>query len=359
MKSLILIILLALTATPIQAQDLLAGEESVDLEALYQQIEDAIRQSPEYVDEREQQIALRRDSLLIEKRPEMRLPLAEQLFLLYQPYRNDSALHYAEVCISIAESMQRPDLVGRYRAQLARQCSSADMHVESLEQLRSIDRAALDNAGLVYYYSAWMHVSGELASSSQRKDVRQRYFDLQNLYRDSVMMVADEGSEDWLHLKMDILSAQRRFQEALSVSNKWFRRVTPSTHESAYAAFYRSMCYDHLENHDLACYWLGKSALDDIRCAVMNQASLLFLAEHIANDGDISRAMRYMEFTKACNLAFCPRLRAYQVGPVVNITSKSNEAAQQQADLTLIISAAIIVCLLASLIVALLFIRKK
>ena len=205
-----------------------------------------------------------------------------------------------------------------------------------------------------------MHVSGELANYSQRKQVRQHYFDLQNLYRDSVMMVADEGCEAWLHLKMDILSAQRQFQEALVVSDKWIRTVKDGTHEGAYAAFYRSMCYDLLENHDLARYWLGKSALDDIRCAVRDQASLLFLAERLANDGDIDRAYRYAEFAKACNQTFCPRLRGYQVNSVINVIEKNNQANQAKSSRILIIASIVIALLIIALLLILHpFYRKK
>lgn len=333
-------------------------EDSVDLDALYQQIDDAISQSPQYVAERENQISACRDSLLMEKNLEKSILLAERLFLLYEPYRNDSALHYAELCINLAESLHRPDLVGRFRSMLAYQCSTTDLYTESLEQLRIVNESALDKAGLICYYNARMHVYGELGSYTQRNDVRLNYYKMQDLYRDSVLKVAEEGSEKWYHLKMDILSARRLYQDALELSNKWIKKVSDDTHEAAYAAFYRSMVYDKLKNHDLTCYWLGKSALDDIRCAVMNQASLLFLAEHLANDGNISRARRYMEFAKDCNMTFCPRLRAYQVNSVVSVIEKSEQATQARADLILMIAAGVVVLLLIVLLIVFV-IRKK
>jgi hypothetical protein len=240
---------------------------------------------------------------------------------------------------------------------MAYQCSNYDMYSESLDQLRLVKKSALDQAGLVDYYNALMHVYGELGGHTQIKGLRQHYFDVQNLYRDSVMMVAKQDSEEWLHLKMDILCARRSFQEALSISNQWLKRVHPNTHENAYAAFYRSMVYSHLQNHDQKCYWLGKSALDDIRCAVMNQASLLFLAEQLATDGDIERARNYMEFTRNCNAEFCSRIRNYQVEPYINILEKSCQAAEAKADSTLIIAAVVIGLLLIVLFVIL--IRKK
>ena len=325
-------------------------KESFNLDSLYQQIDDAILQSPQYVAERKQQIAAYQDSLHLEKSTEGRLLMAEKLFRLYEPYKNDSALHYAELCISLADSLHRSDLIGRFRSMLAFQCSSSDRHAESLELLRTIDKSALDNSGLIEYYNAWMHVCGEMGLYTQRKDVRQKYFDLQNLYRDSVLMVVKEGSEEWYHLKMDILSARRLFQDALELSDQWIQNVTENTHESAYAAFYRSMVYSNLNNHDLLCYWLGKSALDDIRCAVMNQASLLFLADRLADDGDISRAHRYVEFAKACNLTFYPRLRNYQIDPVVNVIEKNSQATLSKAILILYIASIVIALLLIALI---------
>ena len=327
------------------------GDEKVDLNALYQEIDEAISQSPQYVAELERQITACRDSLKIEENAENRLLLAERLFRLYEPYRNDSAFYFIERCISLADSLRRPDLIGRFRSLLAYQCSRTDMHTESLEQLRLVNKSALDKRGLVDYYHAWMHVCGELGLYTQRQDIAQRSFRLQDLYRDSVLMVAEEGSEEWCHLKVDILSARRFYQDALEISNQWLQNVTEGTHESAYAAFYRSMIYDRLNNHDMVRYWLGKSALDDIKCAVMNQASLLFLAEHLANDGDLSRARRYMEFAKDCNQTFCPRLRNYQVDRVIDIIEKDSQATLARADLILKIAIGVIAILLITLIV--------
>lgn len=332
--------------------------EPLNLDALYQQIDEAIRQSPQFVAERKQQIAVCYDSLRMEKDAEKRISLAEKLFWLYKPYKNDSTLHYAGLCISLADSIHRPDLVGRFRSMMAYRCSSVDRYTESLELLRSVNKSALDNAGLVEYYNAWMHVCGELGSYTQRKDFRQKYFDMQNLYRDSVLMVTKKGSEEWFHLKMDILSARRLYQDALELSDQWLKNVPDNTHENAYAAFYRSMVYDNLNNHDMACYWLGKSALEDIRCAVMDQASLLFLADRLANDGDISRAHRYMEFGKECNLTFCPRIRTYQINSIVNVIEKKSQATQSRANLILIIASVVVVLLLIALIYACILVRK-
>ena len=357
MKSLYILLSFALFALQAQAQSLTLSEESIDLEALYEELDEAIGMSTKYVADRERQIAATRDSLRKADSPEKRVQMSEQLYQLYRYYRNDSALHYIEQCVELSDSLRRPDLAGRYRSMLASQCSNTDMEAESLEQLQLVRRTALDKKGLVEYYKAWMHLYGELASYTQRNGMHRSYLDQQDLYRDSVMMVADEGSEEWLHLKMDILCAQRHFQDALTVNNKWIKSVKNGTHESAFASFYRSQVFHHLNNYKMTCYWLGRSALDDIRSGIMDQASLLFLAEYLANDGDLDRSTRYMEFSKACNETFIPNMRAYQFNSVLTVIAKNKAAAEQRLTQLLIAAGIVIALLLIALVVV--FLRRK
>ena len=220
------------TGSPLSAQE---SDEEMDLQELYQQIDDAIDQSPEYVAKRLSQIDDTRQMFLSERTLEKRFALAEQLFELYKPYRNDSALYMADLCISLADSLNRKDMVGLYLSQKAHQCSNAGMYVEALNLLKRVDRQALGPEELTKYYAAWMHVCGEIGSYSQQYDERWNYYHLQDSYRDSVLAVAEEGSEEYLHLKMDVLNARKQYQDALHVSDRWLRKVADGTHENAFA----------------------------------------------------------------------------------------------------------------------------
>ena len=333
-------------------------DEQINLKALYQQIDQAIEQHPHFVAEREKQIDNSRELLLSESNMEKKMPIAEQLFALYKSYKNDSAIHYAEVCINSAEALHRPDLAGRYRALEARQCSGVGMYVESLDLLQKVDKSSLDRQGLTNYYEAWMHVCGEIGSHSQLPNGHQIYYGMQDAYRDSVLKVAKEDSDEYLHLKMDVLNARQQYQEALKVSNRWFNKVAEGTHEHAFAAFYRSVVYDKLANHDQVRYWLGRSALDDIKCAVQDQAALVMLAEHLCEDGDIERAYRYICFSRDCNLAFSPILRNYQVSSVINVIEKNYQESQDAKRFLTIFAFVVITLLLMALLYILFLLRK-
>lgn len=343
------------TSSPLSAQE---PDKEADLQTLYQQIDEAIELSPQYVAKRLRQIADTRKALLSESNLEKKFVQAEHLFSLYKPYKNDSTLYYADLCISLADSLNWPEKVGLYLSQKAYQCSNAGMFVESLNLLKQVDRQKLDREGLTKYYAAWMHVCGELGSYSQQEEERNHYYNLQDSYRDSVLAVAEQGSEEYLHLKMDVLNARQQFQDALAVSDNWLGKVADGTHENAYAAFYRSVVYDRLNNGLRQRYWLGKSALDDIKCAVYDQASLFMLAERLCEDGDYERAHRYVRFCEVCNTEFSPQLRNYQVRYVANVMEALYQNSQARYS-RLLTFACVGVSLLLVVVVGLLFRRRR
>ena len=351
-----LILLMAVgTASSVSAQGI---DEETNLSTLYQQIDDAIDHSPHYVAKRLKNIDDTRKLFISERSLEKRFTLAEQLFELYKPYKNDSALQMADLCISLADSLHRKDMVGLYLSRKAHQCSNAGMYVEAFDLLKMVDRQALGQEGLTKYYAAWMHVCGEIGAYTQQEDVRENYFALQDNYRDSVLAVAEEGSEEYLHLKMDVLNARQQFQDALEVSDSWLSKVDDGSHEDAYAAFYRSVVYSKLKNGHSQRYWLAKSALDDIKCAVFDQASLLMLADLLCEDGDYERAHRYVRFSEDCNRAFLPQLRNYQIQYVANVMEASYQNAQARYSRLLTI-AGVAGLLLVGVIIWLLVSRRR
>lgn len=336
------------TASPLLAQR--TTTEHPDLEALYRQIDEEIERSPHYVAEYQKRISQRHDNFMAEHDGERRFLVAEELFSLYKPFKNDSAIHYAQVCIDLADSLGLDHLAGRYRALMARQCSNASMYVESLRYLGEVDKERLDRQGLTDYYDAYMHVCGEIANYSLIPSVKNQYWAMQDHYRDSVLQVADEGSDQYLHLQMSALCARQQYQEALKVSDRWINKVAEGTHADAYASYYRHIVFDKLGNSEMVRYWLGKSALSDIKSAVMDQASLINLAELLNYDGDLDRSYRYIRYTWQCNNAFNTRLRASQIAPVLSVIERNYTNVSRRSQLILTVSAAVFcvmaVCLL-------------
>lgn len=323
MRKLLWMVWLLLGTIPVLSQE----EKDVDLEALYKQIDKAIEESPLYVQAKEEEIKETYDLFMKAKNAENRLEIAEQLFWLYKPFKNDSAIHYAQLIVDLAKEVNRQAVSNRYRALLARQCSNAGMYVEASGILQKTDKTALDRQGLTDYFDACMHVCGEVAAYTLIPQIRDYYYAEQDHYRDSLLTVVDPASDNYLHLQMSALCARQQYQEALKVSDKWLNKTVSGTHEDAYAAYYRHIVYANIGNEKMVRYWLGKSAFDDVSCAVMDQAALINLAQLLNIDGDLERSYRYIRFTWQCNSFFNTRMRANQISPVLNVIEKNYQDA--------------------------------
>ena len=323
MRKLLWMVWLLLGTIPVLSQE----EKDVDLEALYKQIDKAIEESPLYVQAKEEEIKETYDLFMKAKNAENRLEIAEQLFWLYKPFKNDSAIHYAQLIVDLAKEVNRQAVSNRYRALLARQCSNAGMYVEASGILQKTDKTALDRQGLTDYFDACMHVCGEVAAYTLIPQIRDYYYAEQDHYRDSLLTVVDPASDNYLHLQMSVLCARQQYQEALKVSDKWLNKTVSGTYEDAYAAYYRHIVYANIGNEKMVRYWLGKSAFDDVSCAVMDQAALINLAQLLNIDGDLERSYRYIRFTWQCNSFFNTRMRANQISPVLNVIEKNYQDA--------------------------------
>ena len=322
MKKLLILTLLLAMAETLSA--------AVSLTELYSQIDDAIAHSNEYVAEYEERISKVKDAYRQEASVDRKFELAIQLYELYKAYNNDSALSYIGRCITWAEDNHRPEMAGHARALMAFQCSTSGMYIESRDLLQKTAPALLTPQGRSAYYFAWMHLCGEIAYYSKIDHVQQHYYSLQSAYRDSVLNNISPTSLDYLMLRQTILLNDGQLNEALKVNDTWQNAVAVGSHEHAIAAFYRNLVYDRMGRTDEAKICLAESALDDIRCAVMDQASLITLASLLNSDGDFQRSYQYLRFTWDCNNRFSTRMRTWQISPIMTLVENNYQQAIEQ-----------------------------
>lgn len=299
------------------------SEKIVSLKNIYRQIDEAIAQSPIYVEEYKTKLKKQKDLFYDETDAEKKLMDGMMLFDMYRSFNNDSALFYLGRCITMADELGFQELAGQARAKMARQCSNSGMYVEAKELLDQVNPSLLTKEGKTDYYEACSHLCGEIANYSLLPNVKTRFFDMQHRYRDSLETVADETSPKLLEARIWKLLDENRMEEALEVSDYWINRVGIGTREDAMASFYRHIVYAQMGDNIMVRYWLGKSALADIKCAVMDQASLITLAEKANIDGDTERSYRYIRFTWECNNAFNTRMRSSQISPVLNVIERN------------------------------------
>lgn len=346
MKKLLLIALLSLMAgQPITAQE-------YDLAAVYRQIDEAIDQSPKYVAAYEKLIDEKRQQYQRAMTLEDKYLLAYGLYEQYKAFMNDSALAYLQQCVELATQMKDDNRRDRCRSLMAFQCSTVGLYTESAEILQSIHPQHLDQTSLADYYKACMHVCGELGYYTSLSSMRDHYYQLEKAYRDSLYAVIDHHSDEYLMNRLSELRNEENSPEALELSHQWIKRTTPDTHEYAIACYYSWLVMP--KGTDEANYLLAQSALSDVRNAVMDQASLLALAEKLNADGDLERSYKYIRFTWDCNTRFNTRMRSWQITPILNVIENNYQKAMNHNTKMLWVSV-IIVSVLALLLLGVLF----
>ena len=330
-----------------------------NLEELYRQIDEAIDHSPEYVAAYETRINEVKESYAREWSNEEKLKRLLQIYDLYKAYNNDSALYYVQQYIDLAEEMGLGDAACSGKVKMAYQCSTVGLYTEALGILRSLDRSKMDKATLTNYYVTCMHVYGELGYYTRMPSMGEEYQKLNNVYRDSVFATANPKSEDYLLRYETKLFNEQKYEEALKVNDQRMRLVKEHPRDYAIVAYYRHLIYRNKGNLEEAKYWLGQSGLCDVKQAVMDQASLLSLAEMLNNEGDFSRSYKYIRFTWDCNNRFNTRMRSWQISPILTVI-ENNYQNEMDRNAKVLTGSIIVVSILALLLVgALLFLRRR
>ena len=335
-----------------------------DFQSLLLEIDQAIEQSPEIVGQYERQIEETRQQYLHARQPEEKYELAFDLYERYKSFMNDSALYYLSEAMHWAERNQESGVrsqewkarVGNCQALKAFQCSTVGYYNEALAFLKSIDKQQLDSVGLRNYYQSQMHVYGELGYYSIIPPMKEQYFKLQTTYRDSLFAHIDHQDPDYLMYRIQELKGRQQLEEARKISDHWVSRVSPDSREYAIACYYRWLSS---EDEDELRYWGAQSALSDVRHAVMDQASLLSLAELLNADGDLDRSYRYIRFTWDCNNRFNTRMRSWQITPILNVIEKNYQKAVEHNNSVLRMSIIVVSILALIVLAALFFVHRR
>ena len=337
---------------------LLAQERATkkDYKSLLLEIDQAIEQSPEIVGHYERQIEETRQQYLHARLPEEKYAQAFNLYERYKSFMNDSALYYLSEAMHWAERQGKQAQVGYCLALKAFQCSTVGYYNEALAFLKSIDKQQLDSVGLRNYYQSQMHVYGELGYYSIIPPMKEQYFKQQTLWRDSLFAYIDHQDADYLMYRIQELKSRQQMEEARKVSDQWVNRVNPDSREYAIACYYRWLSS---EDEDELRYWLSQSALSDVRHAVMDQASLLSLAELLNADGDLDRSYRYIRFTWDCNNRFNTRMRSWQITPILNVIENNYQQAVERNTRGLTVSIIIVSALALIVLAALFFVHRR
>lgn len=290
----------------------------IDLSAMYQQIDKLIDESPRFISKYESEIEEMKQKLAKTTDKEQHLLQTIDLSNKYESFNGDSAQRYAVRALQEAKEGEFTELEGLCAAQLAYLCTFMGSQTEALTLLGRIQPASLNREARYMYYRAYMMAYSNLSNNTQLSSMRQEFGVLYQQMMDSLLATAVPGSEAYYSHLEPVVAGKGELIEALKMNDERLNMTQEGTHENAIVCYSRYVLYRQMGNMTMAKYWLCKSAIDDIRNAVMDQMSLIALAELLDAEGDNDRATNYISFTWECNRRFSPHMRSWQIAPLLS-----------------------------------------
>ena len=140
------------------------------LDSLLNVLDLTIQEHEIYVVQRESRIKhLKELTHGIEPNSAEQYNLNSQIYKEYKAFICDSAIHYLNENIRIAERLRDTDRKIESQLQLSLLLSSTGMYKESLDVLESVDRRKIIPRLIADYYTCFDHVYGELGVYTQDK----------------------------------------------------------------------------------------------------------------------------------------------------------------------------------------------
>lgn len=330
-----------------------------DLDRLYNTLDSVIANSAKYRDMVENRMEILRRQLAESQSLDGKYELSMKLYYENKSFANDSAISYASRCIEIAEKLGDKNKIGQSKTRLAYQCSSTGMYYEAVNLLAEIDTAGMSREELGEYYFTYVHVYGELGYYSKVQRLREQYYAKQGEYSKLMFETLDSNSDEYLQRREIGYYASDDYANALRINDMRMKICDENSRHFAIVAFYRYLDYKLKGDIQQGKYWLLKSAITDVKNAVMDQGSMWELASILLAEGDLHRSYKYINFAWECANNFSTRVRSWQISPVISSVDKLHQEETDKANRMLWALVVVISLLFLMLLVSLLYVNRQ
>lgn len=282
------------------------------------------------------------------------------VYLEYRVYDADSALHYINKNIQLAQQTNNRTWEVVSLLEQSFVLTSSGLLTEALKAVSDIQPEELPQNLRSEYFGRLCTLYSRLRDySSENSQLSEHYNNLQKAFRDSVYLTAtpDElrywNCRAWLYMGTpEIEPVKQAFEENKQTLSNDSRKYSIATYNLS--AIYRSENNEskYLEN-------LILSAMADIRSVNGDIGSLQEIAEYLFKHGEIDRAYNYILYCSPKAMLFHNRVRIVKMSHLQNQIYKAYQEQSRTQQKRLQASLIAVSFLFLVLIGAFLFIRKQ
>lgn len=312
-------------------------------ESLLKQLDESIERKTTYHIEHEKEINELKARLSHSDDTNEKYDLYSSLFFAYLHYQADSALYYINRKLNLLPLLKNPALKDEIILNRAEVMGVMGMYNEAAEQLEQVTPHTLDRHILIYYYQTCRAYYGWVADYTTNQEEKIKYLQKTDLYRDSTLNIIEPG------INRDIVRAEKQLvngkaDSAIVVLTGALEK-SPDKRQRGYIYYTLSEAYQAQGEKEKEIYYLGLTALTDLKSSIREYASLQKLARLMYEAEDVDRAYKYlncsMEDAVDCNA----RLRFIEVTqffPIIDKAYKLKELREKRISHALLISASLL-----------------
>lgn len=221
--------------------------------------------------------------------------LNNELIHQYETFVCDSAERYIHENIEIAEKLENKEYLLESRLRLAFVYSLSGLFIQATDILKSIDCSSLPvHLKALYCWNSIRYYENLIKYTDDTK-FSNEYMVIKEAYRDTVMNMWSEQSDEYLKEKAVKLQNKGNAEEAIRILYEIYKKQQPETHNYAMASMGLARMYKSAGKTELEEKYLILAAITDTKLAVKENEALLNLAVNLYHKGDIDRAYNYIK----------------------------------------------------------------
>ena len=250
-------------------------------DSLIRELDQKVKDRQFYMNIKESRIDSLRKLLTPELSLEEQYLINNEIYKEYNTYRCDSAMRYVFINIELADKMNNPKYKDQTTINLSMLLSTSGLYLESINNLKKINRQRLDKDLLYEYYtiSEWMYyTAGEYSNDSLYTP---RYNKLEGYYRDSAFSVLTPGTIDYEYYCGKKLMYEGQYAQALDIFNDLYQKVAVNTRLYAIITFNIANMYHKFGTEDMYEKFLILASISDQVCPLKENLAMQQLSLYL------------------------------------------------------------------------------
>ena len=213
------------------------------LDSLYNILDQAMIKSQEY----DMQKELRIDNLIFEieksKLLENQYEKRKKLIDEYQYYDLNKAIENIEINLTLAKGVDDLNLKTETLLKFTQLLISSGQYKESIDILNQLNKNLISEDNIIQYYTNYADGYSRLSYYTIANDSKSQYFNLYNIYKDSLVAYFDKNSEFYLDLEEKKYRDNGQIPEALKINDQRLKLVDEFTRKYSIIRFERSFLH--------------------------------------------------------------------------------------------------------------------